>query len=939
VVQRCVEECRRQYLVITAQAASERCVASLDDIHVHAALQHASESVTASLHFAMHFARCNVAIISRIYEKYEHAVACGLREGCADVTRHALEQQFLQEDCAALLTELRDVLSSTSAVAAPSSLGPLSSTVSVKQPFQPTSPARALAAGHVRSDSNAVLQAARSRDLPLVASISSSSSAALTGAVKSAVETNDTVALSVLLSTTAVTGSPRCSSARCTCFSNSWRSRAYLTLLICSDSPTLAPGVAPDENRKPAASAGPGSIVSTLADDMGAGDSLLAAIVNGDIRSVQVLLRHGVGSNCRNGLMATPLAVACEAGLLDVVRLLLEAPSPPVRAFDVNLRRPLHLAALSKRKDIVVLLLAAGANVQDPDINGNTALHYATLCDATGCMEVLLQAGSQVSAQNKDGSTALHLLKTVAAAKLLLDDARNKDALPIRDSRGRNVLHMATLHGDADLLKFLLDVNRSCGCPLSLLDADDQGSSVLHNSCKSKSGDMSETNVENMTLQLLQHADESTQQTLSNLTDANHMTALHLACIHGQLSSCKALLLAGADPMLLDKDGMMALSYACLHSHRKVGEYLMSMMPRPELPAVSDNEALGAPSQRSSMEQRSSRDSSSRTSRDATQEPGDGDESPLSSRPKLSTQQQQKSQWFEGKGHEAIYNPIISLFVQLICAQVDVTFSVEVSIKDEHSIFMVGDVQPLGQWDPARAVLLTLQDGGKYWRVTLKIKAGSISRYKFLIAAESNGTMNGCVKRWESLPEERFFEVPGDLPEGAAHEVAALFMGASGMDGPWLYKWTQLKLYFGANLWAGNEHTVLDAGPENGVRLTYPVYGFEPRLLSVRCANGQFASLERPRRSLQLSHSSASFDVMDLKSLFPIRIMVAVPLQKDDVCVAVLSYEEVSRSMYGCCNLPLLAPLLSVVGAVSLKYVVATPFVHAGMRGKGVNSR
>jgi len=275
----------------------------------------------------------------------------------------------------------------------------------------------------------------------------------------------------------------------------------------------------------------------------------------------------------------------------------------------------------------------------------------------------------------------------------------------------------------------------------------------------------------------------------------------------------------------------------------------------------------------------------------------------------------------------------------LTSAQVSVTFTVEVSVKDEHSIFMVGDVQPLGKWDPAKAVLLSLQDGGKCWSVTLKIKAGSVSRYKFLIAAESNGSMNGCVKRWESIPQERCFEVPRDAHEGATQEVVAPFLGASGMDGPWLYKWTQLKLYFGSNLWAGNDHTVLDAGPENGVRLKYPVYGFEPRLLSVRCANGQFASLQRPRRSMQLSYSNVSFDVIDLKSLFPISIMVAVPLQKDDVCVAVLSYEEVSRSMYGCCALPLLAPLLSVVGSVSLKYVVATPFVHAGMRGKGVNSR
>jgi ankyrin repeat protein len=668
---------------------------------------------------------------------------------------------------------------------------------------------------------------------------------------------------------------------------------------------------------------------------MGAGESLLAAVVNGDIRSVEVLVRHGVASSCRNGLMATPLAVACEAGLRDVVRLLLEVPKPPVRAFDVNLRRPLHLAALSKCKEIVVLLLAAGANVHDTDINGNTALHYATLCDATGCMEVLLHEGSQVSVQNKDGSTALHLLKSVAAAKLLLDDGQNKDALSILDSRGRNVLHSAALHGDAELLKLLLHLNTTCGAPMSLLGTDDQGSSVLHNACKSNFGGSGEKDAENMTMQLLRYADESTQQALSNLTDVNHMTALHLACINGQLNSCKALLLAGADPMLLDKDGMMPLSYACLHSHRKVGDYIMSMMPRPDLPAVCDNEGVVL-SKRHSAEHRASRDSNSRSSREPLQEPGDGDESP---KPKVLHAQQQDSQWFEGNGPEAKHLRSVAHVFCLIYLQVTVTFAVEVSIKDEHSMFMVGDVQPLGQWDPAKAVLLTLQDGGKCWSATLKIRAGSISRYKFLIAAESNGTMNGCVKRWESLPQERFFEVPRDSPGGAVQVVNALFLGASGMDGPWLYKWTQLKLYFGANLWAGNDHTVLDAGPENGVRLKYPVYGFEPRLMSVRCANGQFASLERPRRSSQLSHSSASFDVIDLKALFPIRIMVAVPLQKDDVCVAVLSYEEVARSMYGCCTLPLLAPLLSVVGSVSLKYVVATPFVHAGMRGKGVNAR
>jgi hypothetical protein len=211
-VQRCINECQRQLLVIGAQVATEKSAAGLCDVHVHTALQHASDTVTASLYVAMHFARCNVAIVSRIFQKYPDAVACAAREGCTGITQQFLEQQFLQDACSDLLQELRVVLSPPPHMTECIPQELLEPSSSARQSTQPPSPARSTLGSRARGDSNAVLQAARAHNLPLVASISGGSSAALTGAVKSAVETNDAVALGVLLSTATVTGSPRCAS-------------------------------------------------------------------------------------------------------------------------------------------------------------------------------------------------------------------------------------------------------------------------------------------------------------------------------------------------------------------------------------------------------------------------------------------------------------------------------------------------------------------------------------------------------------------------------------------------------------------------------------------------------------------------------------------------------------------------------------------------------
>jgi len=215
---------------------------------------------------------------------------------------------------------------------------------------QPPSPSRlqpsstSATAGRERSDGSAVLQAARS-GASFVASISGGSAAALTGAVKNAVSTQrHTVALHYVALRVnrhrkqQVWARPSSCSLFCSPLAS-----LLTSLPISSECRQLPLALWTRSLRSlhPAASQALWPMTWTRAR------AFLLPVVNGDIASVRALVRHGVASSCRNSLMATS-GRAREAGLHDMVQLLLQFSRSTVRAFDVNLRRPLHLAALQQ---------------------------------------------------------------------------------------------------------------------------------------------------------------------------------------------------------------------------------------------------------------------------------------------------------------------------------------------------------------------------------------------------------------------------------------------------------------------------------------------------------------------------------------------------------------------------------------------------------------
>ena len=155
----------------------------------------------------------------------------------------------------------------------------------------------------------------------------------------------------------------------------------------------------------------------------------------------------------------TALHIASWKGHVDIVELLLAANASVDQEDAKDGWTALHLASRFGYVDIVELLLAASASVDQEDAkDGWTALHYASHYGHVDIVELLLAAGASVDQEDvEDGWTALHYASSsghVDIVKLLLAAGASVDQEDAKD--GWTALHYASHYGHVDIIGTLV---------------------------------------------------------------------------------------------------------------------------------------------------------------------------------------------------------------------------------------------------------------------------------------------------------------------------------------------------------------------------------------------------------------------------------------------------------------------------------------------------
>ena len=302
-----------------------------------------------------------------------------------------------------------------------------------------------------------------------------------------------------------------------------------------------------------------------------------AAVYIGNLERVQELIQSGASVNARCTLgLDTLLNLAVSCAHKDIVLALLAAGA------DVNAKDPLGKTALhyacdvsrqrgeqrrSAAKDIASALLAAGADVHAKDNLGFTALHYVCKHQLEEVAQALIDRGSPVD-EVALGNSPLCLARGNSAISMsLLRAGASCEGLPEEDKD--DLFHHACHVGDLLAVDTLL----KNGCSVGTLSGEEQHNLLC---CACRNGDIP---VARALLKTICSAREFTHtelvQLLNPLPKRGKEGLLRGTCIEGDMLVVEALIAVGCSVNCVGPTGGTPLMNAAREGHEEVVKKLI----------------------------------------------------------------------------------------------------------------------------------------------------------------------------------------------------------------------------------------------------------------------------------------------------------------------------------------------------------------------------
>ena len=129
-----------------------------------------------------------------------------------------------------------------------------------------------------------------------------------------------------------------------------------------------------------------------------------SVIIHGNINLISLFLKYGADvydTNQHDNSTALVLAIKRHFGVINYIR-------NKMKGMGVKLHMDGKISTL---KEIIILLLNHGADINAQDIEGNTALMYAAHLGFTEIVQLLIDSGADLTITNNDGDTALDLAR------------------------------------------------------------------------------------------------------------------------------------------------------------------------------------------------------------------------------------------------------------------------------------------------------------------------------------------------------------------------------------------------------------------------------------------------------------------------------------------------------------------------------------------------